>query len=65
MSGIDSIPAQDLADHIGCCPLSCSGSSDLTKNATKQNLQENSPLQDKGLMSVIFANEAKMKQNPI
>jgi hypothetical protein len=65
MSGIDSMPAQDLAAHIGCCPLSCSGSSYLTENATKQNLQENSPLQDKGLLSVIFANEAKMKQNPI
>jgi hypothetical protein len=43
----------------------CSGSSDLTENAAKQNLKENSPLQDKGLLSVIFANEAKRKQNPI
>jgi hypothetical protein len=43
----------------------CSGSSDLTENAAKQNLQENSPLQDKGLLSVIFANEAKRKQKPI
>jgi hypothetical protein len=65
MSGIDSLPAQDLAAHIGCCPMSCSGSSDLTENAAKQNLQENSPLQDKGLLRVIFANEAKTRQKPI
>jgi hypothetical protein len=42
----------------------CSGLVDLTENATKQNLQENSSLQDKGLLTVIFANEAKRKQKP-
>lgn len=65
MSGIDLLISQDLAAHIGCCPASCSGSSDLTENAAKQNLQENSPLQDKGLLTVIFANEAKRKQKLI
>jgi hypothetical protein len=65
MSGIDSLPAQDLAAHIGCRPLSCSGSSDLTKKRRKQKNQKNPPLQDKGLLSVIFANDAKRKQNPI
>jgi hypothetical protein len=43
----------------------CSGLVDLTENAAKQNLQENSTLQDKGLLSAIFANEAKRKQKPI
>jgi hypothetical protein len=65
MSGIDSLPAHDLAAHIGCCPLPCSGSSDLTGKRRKQKIQRNAPLQDKGLLTVIFANEAKKKQNPI
>jgi hypothetical protein len=65
MSGIDSLPAQDLAAHIGCRPLPCSGYSDLTEKRRKQNIQNNSPLQDKTLLVSIFANEAKSKQKPI
>jgi len=52
---------RELLGKYGC--PNCEG--EITENATKQNLQENSPLQDKGLLSVIFANEAKIKQNPI
>jgi hypothetical protein len=44
---------------------SCSGSSDLTEKRRKQKIQKNAPLQDKALLTMIFANEAKKKQTPI
>lgn len=65
MSATDSDTTMELHRSYRLDGTNCSGSSNLTENAAKQNLQNNSPLQDKGLLSVIFANEAKRKQNTI
>ena len=43
----------------------CSGLVDLTRKRRKRKIQKNSPLRDKGLLRVIFANEAKTRGNPI
>jgi hypothetical protein len=65
MSAKDSNSKTKLRRSYRLDDTHCSGSSDLTEKRRKQKIQKNSPLQDKGLLSVIFANEAKRKQKPI
>jgi hypothetical protein len=65
MSALDSNPETKLRREYRLDRMPCSGSSDLTEKRRKQKIQKNSPLQDKGLLYVIFANEARRKQKPI
>jgi hypothetical protein len=65
MSANDSNLKTKLRREYRLDQMPSSGCADLTGKRRKRKIQKNSPLQNKGLLSVIFANEAKRKQKPI